>query len=322
MANPTDPGDAGLHSSPSRHRPSVGSQPLVAVRAAFAEMVFDSATTSRPFHRSRSAPRALPEPDREIREGSLEIFESVRGACRIRQEPATQLFSVVSGTEIPFPSTDPLVSRALSAIELLLGASIVIGHNVFHVVPNEVIVLSVIGLLSIRLRDGDFSTMGFKRPASWRHILVIALVAAAFRIVLGQFVIEPVTGFFWPPPSAPKLANEISGNVKVALLALLLVWTFAAFGEEIAYRGYLLTRAADVGKRSTTAYWVGIALVSILFGYGHYYKGPSGIIDSGIAGLILGTAYMMAGRNLWACILTHGFIDTFGVIDAFFGWSS
>jgi len=76
----------------------------------------------------------------------------------------------------------------------------------------------------------------------------------------------------------------------MALLALLLVWTFAALGEEITYRGYLLTRAADVGKRSALAYWVGIVLVSILFGYGHYYKGASGMIDSGVAGLILGTA--------------------------------
>jgi membrane protease YdiL (CAAX protease family) len=103
---------------------------------------------------------------------------------------------------------------------------------------------------------------------------------------------------------------------------LLLVWTFAAFGEEIAYRGYLLTRAADIGSRSVAAYWVGIVLVSILFGYGHYYKGASGVIDSGVAGLILGSAYMFAGRNLWASILAHGFIDTFGVIDAFFGWSN
>ena len=117
------------------------------------------------------------------------------------------------------------------------------------------------------------------------------------------------------------MTNEIAGNIKIALVALLLVWTFAAFGEEIAYRGYLLTRAADIGYRSTTAYWIGIVFVSILFGYGHYYKGPSGIIDSGIAGLILGAAYMFAGRNLWASIFTHGFIDTFGVIDAFFGWS-
>ena len=108
---------------------------------------------------------------------------------------------------------------------------------------------------------------------------------------------------FWPPPTAPQLASEITGNAKIALLALLLVWTFAAFGEEIAYRGYLLTRAADIGRRSTIAYWLGIVVVSVLFGYGHYYKAPSGIIDSGIAGLIFGTAYIVAGRNLWAWIL-------------------
>jgi CAAX protease family protein len=229
--------------------------------------------------------------------------------------------SMALETETPFPSTNPIASRALSAFEFLLGAFIVIGHNVFHIVPNEVIVLFVLGLASIWLRDGTLSSMGFKRPASWRRIFLIALVAAGMRILLGQFVIEPLTGYFWPAPTAPALANEITGNAKIAILALLVVWTFAAFGEEIAYRGYLLTRAADIGKRSTTAYWIGIVIVSILFGYGHYYKGPSGIIDSGIAGLILGAAYMLAHRNLWACILTHGFIDTFGVIDAFFGWS-
>jgi hypothetical protein len=91
-----------------------------------------------------------------------------------------------------------------------------------------------------------------KRPAPWRRILLIALVAAALRILLGQFVIEPLTGFFWPKAIAPALANEITGNVKIALIALLLVWTFAGFGEEIAYRGYLLTRAADIGTRSAS----------------------------------------------------------------------
>jgi membrane protease YdiL (CAAX protease family) len=230
--------------------------------------------------------------------------------------------SVPVSPNVPFPSGNPPASRALSAFEFCLGAFIVIGHNVFHVVPNEVIILSLLGLLSIRLRDGSWSAMGFKRPASWQRVLLIALAAAAVRILLGQFLIEPVTGLFWPKPTAPALANEITGNIKIALLALLLVWTFAAFGEEIAYRGYLLTRAADIGRRSAAAYWIGIVLVSILFGYGHYYKGASGVIDSGVAGLILGSAYMLAGRNLWASIFAHGFIDTFGIIDAFFGWSN
>jgi CAAX protease family protein len=230
--------------------------------------------------------------------------------------------SVPVSPNVPFPPGNRPASRVLSAFEFCVGAFIVIGHNVFHIVPNEVIILSLLGLLSIRLRDGSWSSMGFKRPASWQRLLLIALAAAAARILLGQFLIEPVTGLFWPKPTPPSLANEITGNMTMALVALLLVWTFAAFGEEIAYRGYLLTRAADIGRRSKTAYWIGIVLVSILFGYGHYYKGASGVIDSGVAGLILGTAYMLAGRNLWASIFAHGFIDTFGIIDAFFGWSS
>jgi uncharacterized protein len=41
-----------------------------------------------------------------------------------------------------------------------------------------------------------------------------------------------------------------------------------------------------------------------------------------MAGLILGAVYVLSERNLWACILAHGFIDTFGVTAAFFGWFS
>ena len=212
--------------------------------------------------------------------------------------------------------------RVLSALELLLGSFIVIGHNVFHVVPNEVPILFVLGLVSIRLRNGGWSALGFKRPSSWVHLVLIALAAATLRIVLGDFVIEPLTRRIWPPIVAPAEAETVTGNIKLALLGLLIVWAFAAFGEEIAYRGYLLTRAAEIGKQTTGAYWVGIVFISVLFGYGHYYKGPAGILDSGVAGLVLGAAYMLAGRNLWASILAHGFIDTFAVFALFFGWES
>jgi hypothetical protein len=212
-------------------------------------------------------------------------------------------------------------SYILSAGELLLGAFIVIGHNVFRIIPNEVPILLLLGLLSICLRDGGLAAMGFKRPASWRRIILIALAAAALRIVAGEFVIEPLARHFWPAAIAPAGMNEIRGNISVALWWLLLVWSFAAFGEEIAYRGYLLTRAADLGRRSLAAWIAGVIIVSVLFGYGHYYKGPAGILDSGVAGFILGMAYLLSGRCLWTSILAHGFIDTFGVILAFAGWA-
>lgn len=227
-----------------------------------------------------------------------------------------------STNEISRPTGSFTDSRILSAAEFLLGAAIVIGHNVYHVVPNEVPILFVIALVSFRLRNGGLSAMGFRRPESWARVVLIALAAAATRILLGDLVIDPLTARVWPPAVAPAEVEKIAGNIGFALLALVVVWGFAAFGEEISYRGYLLTRAADVGRRSPAAYWISIILVSVLFGYGHFYKGPSGIVDSGVAGLILGIAYMLTGKNLWTCVLAHGFIDTFGVIAVFFGWDS
>ncbi len=213
-------------------------------------------------------------------------------------------------------------SRLLSGFELALGAAVVIGYNVFHVIPNEVPILVVLGLLSARLRNGGFSALGFKRPASWMRVILIALGAAALRIVLSAIVIDPLTERIWPPAVAPAGVDAITGNTMEALRWLAIVWSFAAFGEEIAYRGYLLTRAADLGQRTDFAYWVGMIFVSVLFGIGHYYKGPAGIVDSGFAGLILGTAYLISGRNLWASILAHGLVDTFGVAALYFGLDS
>ncbi len=135
---------------------------------------------------------------------------------------------------------DSVGSRGLSAFEFLLGAGVVIGHNVFRVLPNEVPILVVLGLLSMRLRNGGWAAMGFKRPSSWTFILVVALTAAAVRIVLGDFVILPLAGQFWPEPIDPAGSDDIAGNIQATLLWLLIVWGFAAFGEEIAYRGYLL----------------------------------------------------------------------------------
>jgi membrane protease YdiL (CAAX protease family) len=212
-------------------------------------------------------------------------------------------------------------SRALSTLELLLGTGIVIGHNVFRVLPNEVPILVVLGLISFRVRSGGWAALPFRRPKSWWRLVSIAVAAAALRIVLGGFV-ETLASKVWPPIVAPAGSEAMAGDLKTALMWLGLVWTWAAFGEEFGYRGYLLTRAADIGKGSAAAYLAGMVFVAVLFGFGHFYKGPAGIVDSGVAGLMFGAAYLIAGRNLWASVLAHGFVDTYGVTALYFGWAT
>ena len=207
-------------------------------------------------------------------------------------------------------------------MELLIGIAIVLGHNVWRAIPNEVLILAVLGSVSMRLRNGSVAALGFRRPASWRNLLLLALAAAALRLVLGELVIDPATEWFWPPATLPEGADEITGDVQTALIYLVVVWSFAAFGEEISYRGYLLNRGAEALGGSGAAYCVAAAISAVAFGFGHFYRGPPGIIDSGIAGMILASAYLLAGRNLWVCVLAHGFIDTFGIVQLFFGWDS
>ena len=52
--------------------------------------------------------------------------------------------------------------RWLSLLELAVGSTIVIGHNVFHILPNEVPILFVFGLLSLRLRGGSWRATGLR----------------------------------------------------------------------------------------------------------------------------------------------------------------
>jgi membrane protease YdiL (CAAX protease family) len=223
-----------------------------------------------------------------------------------------------------FAATPTPRAQTLAALELFAGAAAVVGHNIFHVLPNEVPVLVVLALVSRRLALGRFqlNALGFRRPNSWAWILLIAAAATALRLTLGEYVIEPLTALVWPPEHAPAGVESVTGNLRLALLYLPIIWGFAAFGEEIGYRGYLLERAADVGRRSTVAYALALIVSSVLFGIGHFYKGPAGIVNSGVAGLILGGAYLLAGRNLWAPVLAHGFMDSVVLVANYFGWAN
>src|SRR5215831_18225531 len=78
--------------------------------------------------------------------------------------------------------------RWFSLAEFLLGAVLVIAHNVYRLIPNEVPILAGLGLISLRLREKSWTAIGLRMPISWRRTVLIALAAAAVRLVLGTLV--------------------------------------------------------------------------------------------------------------------------------------
>ena len=136
------------------------------------------------------------------------------------------------------------------------------------------------------------------------------------------YVTAPLVTHFTHRPEDLSEFRPVVGNLKLALVLLAIVWTFAAFGEEFVYRGYILIRMADAAGRSPRA-WAFSALGSaVLFGIGHYYQGPTGMVDSGVTGVVLGALYVRSGGNLWLTILTHGLTDTIAVAVIFAGLAS
>jgi uncharacterized protein len=210
-------------------------------------------------------------------------------------------------------------ARMLSAAELLFGSAVVIGHNVYKAVPNEVPILFVLGWISLRLRDSGWKTIGLVRPKSWTRTVVTALALGITLQVLSEYVVVPLVMQWTGRPPDLSEFRPLVGNWKLSLMALGLVWTFAAFGEEFVYRGYLLTRAADLGGRRAWAYWTGLAYVTVLFGLGHYYQGATGVADTAVTSLLFGSAYLLSGRNLWIPILAHGISNTIAIGLVYFG---
>src|SRR5215472_16332409 len=99
-------------------------------------------------------------------------------------------------TPLPLPDLPPAAAAPghgrfsprqwwISFAELIFGGFVVIAHNVYHLVPNEVPILFVAALISFHLRDGGLRSIGFRKPASWSITIAIALAAAAVRILLG-----------------------------------------------------------------------------------------------------------------------------------------
>ena len=224
-------------------------------------------------------------------------------------------------TTVEGPAARDMRERLLNGAELACAAWIVVGHNVLRIFPNEVPILPVIALVSARLARGGFNGLGFVPPTSWRRLMLLALAFVALRWTAG-LGIETLAAHVWPPIVGPKGAQRIVGDPMAALAALGVVWTFAAFGEEISYRGYILGRAATALGGGRHAQIAAVVISGLLFGLGHAYKGPTGVVDSSMAGLLMGAVFLLSGRCLWACILAHGLSDTLAVALTYMGLNS
>jgi len=220
---------------------------------------------------------------------------------------------------IPASFRDALRKQQFLVPELALAVALLVagftGALPFSATPY----LVVFGILSLWLRGDRGGAVGLGRPVAWGRTWLLGLGAGLGYQSLSIYVLEPaIARFTGRLPDVSSFA-ALEGNVRLLLVSLLVAWTLAAVGEEFVFRGYLLTRLAQVLGGTPRAWLAGVLLTSAAFGLGHVYQGASGVITAGLSGLVFGMLYLRAGRNLWVPMIAHGTVDTVGFTLLFLG---
>lgn len=81
----------------------------------------------------------------------------------------------------------------------------------------------------------------------------------------------------------------------------------AGLGEEIVYRGYLVT----VLTGALGGPWMALLVSSLAFGTLHGYQGGGGVVRTALLGALLGGGFIATG-SLWPAIVAHTAVDLVG----------
>ena len=87
-------------------------------------------------------------------------------------------------------------------------------------------------------------------------------------------------------------------------LILAAVSLIVGFGEELVFRGYILSRWRAMSGSATQA----VAVSAILFAIVHAYQGLTGILHAALLGFIYGLAFLYM-RRLWPLVIAHALMD-------------
>ena len=176
----------------------------------------------------------------------------------------------------------------------------------------------------VKLRGEKWADFGLIVPRRWGRYLAFGVLLAVVYVVLDGVVRSISTPLIvsWTgadPHLDEKTFAALKGNLPLFLMIVPSIWLFAAFGEEFLFRGYLLTRLAQIFGGSRAAWILAVIGQAIAFGLAHWYQGPVGMFPIAVGAALSGAVSVIWGRNLWPVMIAHGLIDTLGFTLLYLG---
>jgi len=205
----------------------------------------------------------------------------------------------------------PAWAQALVIVALFFGIKAIPG--IPYGGPIGLIACLFAATWMLRSNGQSWADLGLRRARSGKGValgaamVVLVFVAAAAT----NGVVQPLLNWLLGDAAAREFPDV--STLPLYVIMMVIVWTTASFGEEMVFRGFLMSRFSAMFGGTTFAWIIAAFLQAALFGVGHAYQGIGGIIVTGSVGLAFGLLYLLARRNLWPLIIGHGLINTYGI---------
>lgn len=203
-----------------------------------------------------------------------------------------------------------VVIRLVLAAETPIAEDLVHPHDLRAAAGLRIGVSFCLGVLMfaaawaiLRVQGLDLGATGWTRPARWPGWVAGLGVAGLFLALAGT---GPLLR------GAPWLSDWSTFRIAGALTAALI----GGLSEETVYRGFVISRARDLGLPAVAQ----VLLSGLLFGLAHVgWGGLSGSFDpraataamvsTGVLGVLFACVYLLAGRSLWPSAAAHALIN-------------
>ena len=196
---------------------------------------------------------------------------------------------------------------------LLLKMGMIWGINIF---------MLFLVWVGIKLRGQQLSDFGltFKRVSikeSLRNFLfsLMVCILGAAGYMLGTLVMASISGM---PESADMSVYEyLHNNIFMLILTLTGVYIVSSFGEEVVYRAFLINRITELGLDTKYGKMAAVLISAVIFGLVHFEWGSTGMVSTGLMGLVFGICYLKLKKKLWILVLAHAYLDTILLVQVY-----
>lgn len=176
----------------------------------------------------------------------------------------------------------------------------------------------------VRWRGETLKEFGLIMPPHWLVYFGqgVAIFAAGMAVdIFGRPFIDPLIAH--ATGASRTLAEQhfapLRGNLPMLIYLIPVAWIFGGLGEELLYRGFIMTRMAQLLGAGRGAWIAAAVLQAVPFALAHGYQGPVGMFGVFMAGVIYGLGTLVWGRNLWPAMVAHGLRDTTAFILIYAG---